>query len=896
MTIPILSTKIHIPPIRENILSRSGVLACLDTKTGDKLTLISAPAGYGKTTLLSQWAQHAKDTVVWVSLDESDNDLSRFLTYLIAALKGNNPSLGETSQDVLLSSPQIQAKSVLIPLLNDIQNTLSANIFLILDDYHVIEEQTVHDAVDFLLEYAPTQLNLVIASRSTPLLALSRLRARRQMSELRAEDLRFSKSEMTTFLNDVMGLDLSDADVFALEACTEGWIAGLQLAALSLQDERDAHQFIQAFTGSHRHILDYLVDEVLNRQSAYIQDFLLKTSVLDHLSGELCEAVCDLPVGSGQAILETLESKNLFIVPLDHERQWYRYQHLFSDILRNRLSHAIPTDISTLHQRASDWYGKNQRVYEAMGHALAADDIDRAVKLVEETDPANMVLRGEVKTLLKWLNALPKEVVRSRPRLSLSYAWALFIISDIEEIETYLNDALVAIGALDGSEGFALKSLGEAGKRTEDASIQVQGFLGEIAALRAWVALNHDKNTQRAIDLAQEAIARLPADSFLMQGALKSVLGDAYSLIDRMDEAQQAYTDAITISKKGESDLTTMVYLNDLARLQMSMGELHQAAEIYRQVLDWAHGRRRSLYPVGGALIGLGNILREWNDLEGAEKLLREGIAQCELGGYSQPLVFGYVTLAQVREAHGESNAAQDLLQKAKDVARESSHARVLNKVKAYEAQFGDQGTAKAWKQAYSAKNDLDYTHEIENLTLARLLIRDRDKNGVSSALELLEQLLQLAKKAGRIGSLIEILTLQAIAYDASGDSRSLPALERALSLAEPQGYLRIFLDEGAPMASLLHQASTKGILPQYVGMLLSAFGEMEQTEEMDTLSRRELDVLRCLVGGMSNREIADALSISTSTVNTHTNRIYEKLGVHSRVQAVNRAKEQGLL
>ncbi len=340
-----------------------------------------------------------------------------------------------------------------------------------------------------------------------------------------------------------------------------------------------------------------------------------------------------------------------------------------------------------------------------------------------------------------------------------------------------------------------------------------------------------------------------------------------------------------------------MVYLNDLARLQTSIGELNQAAEIYRQVLDWGHGRRRSLYPVGGALIGLGNILREWNDLEGAEKLLHEGIAQCELGGYSQPLVFGYVTLAQVRDAHGKNNEAQDLLQKAKYVAKESSHARVLDKVKAYEAQLGDQAAEKAWMQTYSsyANAQLDYTHEVENLAFAHLLIHDRHKNGASEALKLLEQLQLIAEKAGRIGSLIEILVLQAIAYDALGDSRSLPALERALGLAKPQGYVRIFVDKGAPLATLLRHALAKGIAPQYVGRLLSAFGEVEPAAQIDALSKREMDVLRCLVGGMSNREIAEALSISTSTVNTHTNRIYEKLGVHSRVQAVNQAKEQGL-
>ncbi len=661
--------------------------------------------------------------------------------------------------------------------------------------------------------------------------------------------------------------------------------------------------------GSHHYILDYLADEVLNRQPEHIQAFLLQTSILDRLTGKLCDAVTGRD--DGQAALDMLQRANLFVVSLDSRRRWYRYHQLFAEQLRHRLDQALPDQSPELHRRACEWYAQNGRVYEAIGHALAAKDFTRAARLVEETD-LTIVMRGEVTTLLSWLDALPDELVRSRPRLSISYAWALYLVNDVDAIEPRLQDALRALGV--GEDDEASHVFPDEADWPDVALAEVEGLLGEVTGLRAFVAF-YRGSTRRAIKLAQQALERLPEDNLLVRGAVASILGDAYRQDGDVTAAHQSYSAAITYSQTAGNTLVTMALKDDLAEAQILQGRLQQAAKTFRQVLQWGGRRHRPLFPVVQARIGLGDVLREWNDLDSAEHHLLEGIAQCELGGYTRDLLRGHVTLARVELARGNADGMHTLIQKSKQLAEGIRAPRIIAQVAAHQARLwlssvGDNlAAATRWAQASGLGLDdqPSYPREFEHLTLVRVfLAQDRQLSSETTPRAtqgLLARLLHAAETAGRRKSVIEILALQALCWQTQDKTaQAMVTLERALALAELEGYVRLFVDEGAPMAELLRQAATRGLAPVYVAGLLESWGEMQAPAApaaqklLIALTGRENEVLQLLAAGLSNREIASELVVAEGTVKSHLHNIFGKLDVRSRAQAILRAKELGLI
>ena len=913
----LLTTKLYIPQARPNLISRPRLSKRLGEGMNRKLTLISAPAGFGKTTLLSGWCMiHLVDErpLAWIALDEDDNDSSRFLSYLVAALQTIEADIGEAALLSLRSPQPPPIESLLTALINEVA-AIPNDFALVLDDYHVIEAEPVHDAVTFLLEHMPPQMHLIIASRTDPPLPLSRLRTRGQLTEIRAADLRFTPEEARAFLRDVMALELSTRDIEALEERTEGWIAGLQLAALSMQDREDISGFIAAFTGSNRYVLDYLAEEVLQKQPERVQTFLLQTSILDRLSGALCDAVTG--GADGQAMLERLEQANLFTIPLDQQRRWYRYHHLFSDFLRDRLQQIQPERVPELHRRAAGWFENQGLVTEAMGNILAAEDFEWAARLVEQNRVA-MITRGELNTLLGWLEVLPDVLVRSRPPLCLAYAWVLVLTGQVDAAEVRLRDAEVALGVGCESPTEAPKtSQAEPDEAKERAEI-----LGEVAAARVEVARMRG-DIPSAIDLSHRALEIMPEENLLLRGVVALNLGSAYWISGNVAAASRASSEAATMSQAAGNVYLALVALRGLALVKAAQGRLQEAVETYRQAQQLADEQGERILPAAGyAHVGMGELLYEWDDLEGAERQLLEGVELGERGGPVIMLLDGYIALSRVKLAQGEENAALDRILKAQQLAQRHNITLVVAKLAAHQARLwlvqGNLAAAVRWAQGstLSVDDELSFQREFEHATLARVLIA-QDKPG--EALRFLERLLGAAEADERVGSLIGILALEALALQAAGDvAEAVNALAGALSLAEPEGYVRTFVDEGAPMAALLLRVletqkegrlttTLANISPEYISKLLAAIdGKTAPPTRMsprrtagslvEPLSERELEVLRLIASGASNRDIARKLFVSLATVKTHINNTYRKLEVHTRTQALARATELKLL
>jgi LuxR family transcriptional regulator, maltose regulon positive regulatory protein len=864
-----------VPRAHPNLVSRPRLAELLAEGINRKLTLVCAPAGFGKTTLLSEWRMihlHSEYPLGWVSLEEADNDPFRFLSYLIAALQAIE---AETAEAILASlrSPQPpQIESVLTVLVNEIA-AVPKDFALILDDYHVIEAQPIHGAIAFLLEHMPPQMHLVISSRTDPPLPLARLRARGQMTELRAAELRFTPEEAGAFLTDVMALDLSTRDVEALERRTEGWIAGLQLAALSMRGREDISGFIEAFTGSNRYVLEYLVEEVLARQPEPVTSFLLKTSILDRLSGDLCDAVEETHIG--QEMLETLDKENLFVFALDEEGRWYRYHHLFAEMLRHRLRRDLPELVPELHRRASRWYEQNALLDEAIKHVLAAQDFEGAARLVEGS-AGEILARGEVSLLLGWMEALPEELLRSRPGLCIPYAWALLMIGRLEDAEGRARDA----------------------ERAADTG----ALSGKLTALRVNLMLARG-DVPGSIELASEALELLPEDDFTMRGVISFNLGDAYWVTGNLKAAKEAFAEASTASRRAGNTYVALLSMRARAEVEKMGGHLHRAADLYQEAFQVAEA---SPSPAAGlAHVGMGELLYEWNDLDGAVNHLTQSIDLGKRSGSFDILFPARAALALVRQAMGDSQGALEVMQECERAVRTINlPPYMLDQLAAFGARVrlaqGDVATAARLleERGIGAEDAVNIQNELEHLVLARVLLA-RDE--IHAALDLLEQLRSAAEATGRMGSTIKVLVLQALTHKARGDETlALATLGRALELAEPEGYVRTFLDAGAPMAALLRGALTKAISPGYASRLLGAFGS--QAESLPTgalsepLSERELEVLRLVASGMSNAEISRALFVSLATVKKHINNIYRKLGTHSRTSAVARARELNLL
>jgi LuxR family maltose regulon positive regulatory protein len=948
LTLPLLTTKIHIPPVRSGLVSRPALLRRLDEGLAHKLVLISAPAGFGKTTLAGEWARQmrahtpARLQVAWLSVDEADNDPARFIAYLVAALRA---ALEPAWQDVLEELPTSQVppqEEVLTGLINQVA-AIPQQLALVLDDYHLITAQAVHDALVFLLDHLPDNFCLIIASRSDPPLPLPRLRARGQLLELRQADLRLTPEETAAFLNQVMGLGLSPEDVTALEARTEGWVAGLQMAALAMRGltaqgapaapethvERTSlpaksarSEFVRAFTGSHRFILDYLMEEVLEQQPPEIQEFLLTTSLLRRLSGPLCDftrfgeaetARSGEPGPAGmtpaghadsRSILESLDAANLFIVPLDDERRWYRYHRLFSDLLRKRLRQTHPDLVPVLHRRASEWHEVQGMVAAAIDHALAAEDFERAADLIEGSVEATF-MRSEVVTFLHWMERLPDEWARTSSTLCFYHAWAILMSGGPMEVAEQRLQDVACLQEAAGGEGL---------------------MPGRMAALRAYTALFR-ADTARSAELCREALETLPESDLFLRGIVGWLLSLSALYDGDLEDAEQVLQDLARKGQEVGNPLTAVTALCYQARLQVRAGHLHRAGEILERALQLGTDPQGRQLPIASeALIGLGGLWGEWNDLEAAESYLLESIELAKR--WSELASFdAYIPLVRIRTARGDLEGAREAMATAQQIALRSELTEVDDFVvdlqrALFSVTAGDLEGATRWAEGRGLlpgaagepepipAASLDLLRErmlkYEQIVLVRLLIA---QGRAAEALELLDRLLVQARELSRVDLIIEVQILSARAWQAAGnDDQAMGALAEALSLAEPGGWVLTFLDEGPAMANLLRHAASLGISPAYVASLLAAFdavGPDEGATErparptqplVEPLSERELEVLRLLSAGLSNPEIAEQLYIAVSTVRSHCKSIYGKLNVHKRWDAVHRAQELGLL
>jgi LuxR family maltose regulon positive regulatory protein len=876
----LLESKYRVPGRRRGAVARPRLEERLGAAA---LTLVSAPAGFGKTTLLTEWLADAP-AVAWLSLDGRDNDPALFWRYVVAALRAAVDGVGEVAAQLLASSTE----AALAALLNDLDG-LPTDLVLVLDDYHLIEAPEVHDGVAFLLEHQPPRLHLVLATRADPPLPLARMRARGRLVEVRAADLRFTAEESAAYLNGPMGLRLSEGDVAALDGRTEGWIAALQLAALSMQGRGDASAFIAGFAGDDRYIVDYLAEEVLARQPADVRDFLLMTSILERLTGPLCDAVTGRP--GGKATLVALERANLFLVPLDDRRQWYRYHHLFADVLQAHLLDERGAGVGELHRRASAWFEANADASQAIGHALAGGDHDRAADLMELAMPVMRRERREAE-LARWVHAIPAEVVRARPVLAIAFVGALAQVSDFAAVGTRLSAIEDSLRSADGTwperppPGLIVLDLD--GYRSLPASIEMY---------RAALALAQSDLAGTAAH-ARQALSLTPPDADLVRAAAGALAGLASWTTGDLAGAHAAYTETVEgLTRDGSiaDVLGCCITLGDIRRTQ---GRLGDAVRTYQRALELSAGA-----PVRGTAdmyVALAEVLIERDDLPAAAEHLATGERLGEYNGLPQNPYRRRVVAARLREAEGDLDGALELLDEA-DRVYAGDYSPNVRPVPAVRARLrlrrGEVGHAEVWagERQLSAADEPSYLREYEHLTLARLLLARRD----DGALPLLERLLAAAEAGGRGGSALEALVLLALAHQSRGDA--LAALERAVALAQPEGYVRLFADEGPAMAVLLRALAKRSAAPGYVRRLFAATTRAEHhpanpTALVDPLSDRELDVLRWLGTELDGPAIARELSVSLNTIRTHTRNIYAKLGVTSRRAAVHQAYELDLL
>jgi LuxR family transcriptional regulator, maltose regulon positive regulatory protein len=910
MPAPILATKLYIPPPRPKVVFRPRLIDRLNAglQRVPSVILISAPAGFGKTTLVSEWiasltpapSPNRRGEVVWLSLDEGDSDLARFLTYLVAAVQTITPNFGEGVLNALHSS-QPPTDALLTMLLNDIA-AIPERFILVLDDYHTLDSQSIDEALTFLIDHQPPQLQLVITTREDPQLPLARLRVRGQLTELRAADLRFTPSEAAEFLNHAMGLGLSADDIAALESRTEGWIAGLQLAALSMQGRSDAASFIGSFTGSHHFVLDYLLEEVLHQQSEDIQTFLLRTSILDRLCGSLCEAMLLTPPGSGQEMLEHLERANLFIVPLDNERRWYRYHRLFADLLRQRLQQAT-SGMAEYHLRASQWYEANSYMAESFRHAIAAKDHARAADVAER---AWQSMDGTFQTAawLGWTKQLPEEVIRTRPVLCTQIGMAFMDAGEPEASERRLRDAE---RWLEGS--------------SEGMVVVEEALLGAVPAM---IAMARAYNAQvqgdlsAAVKYAELALQLIPEDDIFRRAQATVQLNITHWANGDLEAARRTMDDWMNSMQQLGNSVFVVASAFAVADILIAQGCLREAARTYQQALQLADESGPEAQAITAHhQLGLALLHHEMGDEEAFTQHWQKAE---ELSKRTTLVDWPHrwrVAQARVKQAEGDFDAALDLLDEAKRVYVKNP-VPDLRPIAALKTQVylkqGRLTKAQEWvhEHSLSVADELSYLHEFEHLTLARVLITE---NQTTQAVPLLERLLQAAEDGKRTGSVIEILIAQTLAHRARGDTpAAFVALERALVLAEPEGYVRIFVDEGEAMRLLIldfgfwiekqGQRESQRLIG-YADKLLAAYPQpmvaqstisIQQSAMVESLSPRELEVLRLIALGFSNQEIADRLFLALSTVKGHTRIIFDKLQVQRRTEAVARARELGLL
>jgi LuxR family maltose regulon positive regulatory protein len=876
----LLVTKLCIPPPRLNLVPRPRLVQKLNQglQPGMKLVLVSAPAGYGKTTLVTEWLQGLHTRSAWLSLDEAENDPARFQAYLIAALEQVTGVGLENALAAFQSAQPPPAEAVLTAVINAVA-AVPDDLILVLDDYQLIHNRTIHQQLAFLLERQPAHMHLALVTREDPLLPLSRLRARGQVVEIRQDELRFSLGECAEFLQHVMGIPLAEEDLAKLERRTEGWIAGLQLVAIAMQAQLSPHaqtsphtqlstqtrsnltSFIQAFNGSSRFILDYLIEEVFERQTLEVKDFLIKTSILERLSGPLCEAVAEK--ANSRELLERLERANLFIVPLDPAHAWYRYHRLFSDLLRHRLRGlGRPIEIS-LHRRASLWYEAEGHLAEAIQHALQAKDWDRSATLIEKTGDA-LLKRGELVTLVGWCERLPDGSIASRPSLGLSYAWALSLL-----------------GQFDQADGLLLG--------IEEIAGSIPPLLGQVAAAQAYVARGKGVN-ERAIEKSRQALALLPASDFQARGVLAVNLGLVYWHAGRLREATQVLKEVEDVTRQTGNLYALFTARVFLARTLVSQGELKRAEQMYQQIL-----REGGQVPILAlAHYDLCGIYYEWNDLGRAGDHLEKGMELCTRSGNVEFQNAGHILKAFLLLAQGDPRGALAEVEVSHTLSRDFNPATQARSA-ACHAQIalvlGDVDTAAHWVAQMSEDVDPHSFYRFIGLIRPRLLIAQGKSQAAS---ELLGECSSRAAQAGWGYATVAILILQSLA--AQKNEIALQFLEEALRASQAEGYIRAFVDAGNALVPLLQESARRGVLPEYVGQILNALSEGRKKPAdsnlslVEPLSERELEVLRLVTAGLSNREIARQLFLSPGTVKTHVHNIYGKLGVESRAKAIARA------
>ncbi len=891
MTTPILATKLYIPPPRPKVVHRPRLIERLNEGLhqnqdlhqsqgfGRKLTLISAPAGFGKTTLVSEWVQAMGGVIppmviAWLSLDEGDNDPTRFLVYLITALQSIDANLAQGALSGLQSAQPPATEMILVSLINEIAAT-SVKIILVLDDYHWIDARPIHEALTYFLEHLPPQIHLVISTREDPQLPLARLRVRGELAELRADDLRFTPSEAAEFLNQAMGLNLSEEHISALEARTEGWIAGLQLAAISMRGCRDTASFIRSFTGSHHFVMDYLVEEILQQQPERIQSFLLRTSILDRLCGPLCDAVLLDSSNSGQETLEYLEGANLFLVPLDNERRWYRYHHLFADLLRQRLNQQQPEAVAELHSRASIWYEKNGQEIEAFQHAAAANDVERAARLIEGKGMP-LQFRGAMVSVMNWLASLPRTELDARPLLLVTYASALTMSGQpTSRVEAILQMAEAALDAatLEGAEP---------GEKTRD-------LIGQIASIRAMLAIPQNQ-VEILIAQSRRALEYLHPDNLPARTTATWTLGFAHQLQGDRAAASRAYTEAISISQASGNIMMHIATTTCLGQVQETQNQLHLAVESYRSVLQLAGDP--PLPAACEAHLGLARICYQWNKLDAAQQHGEQSLQLARQMENVDTPAASWVILGLLKLARGDATGATVLISKADNFLRQHHSAHRMPEVIAAQVLTllyqGDLEAAADLAEKYGFPTSQARVH------LAR--------GDPLSALAVLEPLRREMEAKNWKDERLRVMVLQAVALHAHDEKKqAVQVLDGALALAEPGGFIRIFIDEGPPMAALLQETTKYGIASNYVHQILGIFGEAKDQIPVsqlmiEPLTERELEVLRLLGTYLTGPEIARELMVSLNTLRTHTKNIYNKLGVNNRQAAVRRAEELDLL
>jgi LuxR family maltose regulon positive regulatory protein len=905
---PILFPKVQIPPSRLRLVSRRRLLQVLDAGLHRKLTLLSAPAGYGKSTLLSEWAASCDWPLGWVTIEAGDNDMERFLTYLVSAVEtagAGSPGLQGLLGERFSLQP-LPMEAVLAILVNQLPAAFE-RLVVILDDYHHIDSPEIHSFISALIDHLPANIHLIISTRADPPLRLARLRAKDQLNEITESDLRFTLEEASAFFKDVMGLYLTLDQIAELEERTEGWVTGLQLAGLSLKEREHPIELSKTLTGTHHYFLDYLLQEVFFDLPDDLQTFLLRVSILERLSPDLCDAVVgelngDDETGTprrSRGILEFMDASNLFVVPMDSQRQWYRFHPLFADFLRDRLVTHHGNELPELHRRAAGWYREHGLLSEAVGHSFAGGDVNLAADLIQ-TQAKDLLTRGEIMTLNRWIAKLTEEALQARPRLGLARAWAMLMRDPLafrDKIESQIYQIAHGFGIQPQN---LLNSLAE----SEPGSERRAG-LGEFAMLQAF-AQRDIANANQTIELFKAAYEFLPENEDLLRGFTLAGLASTYARVGAIKQAEQVFAQAAQSSRAAGSIFGYVANTDWQATMQAEQGQLKRAAATYRQAIETLSGQGQHPLPLSGHVyVGLASVLLEWNDLDGALEHVQAGLQVGNQVRDFDALLKGYVVQARVLQALGKGEDAYESVRESERIALETKNLGCIHETQAWKAYLalaaGDVQEAQRWAEARGLVSGKEVPSgesldEIEQFTFARLLMAG---GKAAETLPILKVLANLQEQNGRTRAHIESLALEALCLRSLGRmDEGVRILARSLLLAEPDGFARVFIQEGPPMAALLRTAGGQGHSPEYVKRLLECFVEIPSSQEtvLDPLSERELEILGLVAEGLTNAEIAAELVIALSTVKTHINRIYSKLGVSTRTQAVARARQLQIL